>query len=97
MNPRTMLAGLCLTAMLAATSCACPQASAPQGMQPLPWGPAVPRSLHSAAEALRTRALNHCVRARVAKGMAKDLADVGCRGDLPRGNAERSFFRVARH
>ena len=73
------------------------QADAPQGSQPLAWGPPVPRSLHRAAETLRMRALNHCVRTLTAQGVAMDVASVECRSDLRRGNLERSPFKVAKH
>ena len=88
MKPQTKLSSACLVAMLAFASSEGTQASAPQGAQPLPWGPPVPRSVHSAAEALRMRALNHCMRTRSAKGMAMDLADADCRRGLLRGSLE---------
>ena len=56
--------------------------------QAMPWGPPVPRSLHSAALAYRQRALQHCVVSQVA-GRAAGTVDqatavIACRAILER-------------
>lgn len=82
MNTRNFASGLGLSAALFATSLAAAQASAPQGARPLPWGPPVPGSLHGATATLRARALEHCIRTRIAKGLDGTPVESRCRHEL---------------
>ena len=44
----------------------------------LPWGAPVPRSLHSATLTYRQRALDHCIKTRVAQSTTLDDARRTC-------------------
>ena len=80
---KKLKSGTALSALLLAFAACAGSAEAQDGSTPgaeaMPWGPAVPRSLHGATLTYRQRALDHCVRVRMAyQGIRKPDATEAC-------------------